>query len=212
MAGVTPSQIDLPANCAQLIAVQAATLSEVNAVILLWDRDTISDTWSQFGQSIKVVVGKKGMATADASPDHKKEGDLKAPSGLFSLGTAFGYEEKLTGVGWPYMQITSNHFAIDDPVSAFYNRIINKNDIPTSDWNSAEKMLREDGLYKYGLVINYNTDNPVRGNGSCIFMHIWRGEGRGTEGCSAMAEKDILTILRWLDPAKQPCIWQGTKS
>ena len=44
--------------------------------------------------SFPVVVGEKGM-----TPD-KSEGDLKAPSGIFNLGPAFGYADKKMQIGF----------------------------------------------------------------------------------------------------------------
>jgi D-alanyl-D-alanine dipeptidase len=39
-------------------------------------------------------------------------------------------------------------------------------------------------------------------------MHIWGGAGIGTEGCTAMPESQIKTILAWLDPKANPLLVQ----
>jgi len=39
----------------------------------------------------------------------------------------------------------------------------------------------------------------VPGNGSCIFLHIWRGPGQGTAGCTAMPEEILLDTIHWLN-------------
>jgi L,D-peptidoglycan transpeptidase YkuD (ErfK/YbiS/YcfS/YnhG family) len=39
----------------------------------------------------------------------------------------------------------------------------------------------------------------VPGNGSCIFLHIWRGPGQGTAGCTAMPEQNLKEIIHWLN-------------
>jgi L,D-peptidoglycan transpeptidase YkuD (ErfK/YbiS/YcfS/YnhG family) len=71
-------------------------------------------------------------------------------------------------------------------------------------------MRRDDNLYKYGIVIEYNTDPIIKGNGSAIFLHIWKGEGLPTVGCVAVSEEDIIKIMGWLDPAASPLIIIGT--
>ena len=75
-----------------------------------------------------------------------------------------------------------------------------------------EKMKREDGLYRHGIVIEYNMDPIVRGKGSAIFLHRWQGKGKSTRGCVAMPEHQILRLLSWLDPAQKPLIIMGTES
>ena len=50
-------------------------------------------------------------------------------------------------------------------------------------------------LYKYGAVINYNTNPIIKGKGSAIFLHIWRNENEVTAGCVATSEKNLLTFI-----------------
>jgi hypothetical protein len=44
--------------------------------------------------------------------------------------------------------------------------------------------------------------------GSCVFMHIWSGPGKGTAGCTAIAEMELESILAWLDPSRLPLLVQ----
>jgi len=69
-------------------------------------------------------------------------------------------------------------------------------------------MLRQDELYRWGILVDHNAGSPVAGNGSCIFMHIWRGPGEPTVGCTAMPAAEIEKVLGWLDPASQPLLVQ----
>jgi L,D-peptidoglycan transpeptidase YkuD (ErfK/YbiS/YcfS/YnhG family) len=73
-------------------------------------------------------------------------------------------------------------------------------------------MKRDDNLYKYGIVIEYNTSPVIKGNGSAIFLHIWKGESVPTAGCVAVSEENILKILQWLDPAASPLIIMGVNN
>lgn len=155
------------------------------------------------GEAIPVVVGKNGM-TKD-----KKEGDLKSPAGTFSLGSAFGFHPK-SSLKFPYFQIISTIVAVDDPDSSYYNTIVDES-ITDCDWKSGEKMAQEP-LYELGLVINYNTPNPVKGAGSAIFMHIWRSPTHGTSGCTAMSLENLDKLLYWLDPKASPILIQYPQS
>jgi len=76
---------------------------------------------------------------------------------------------------------------------------------------SHERMLRDDDLYKYVVLVGHNTWKPKRGAGSCIFLHIWRGETTPTAGCTAMPEVAILRLLAWLDSDKNPVLVQLTR-
>ena len=72
-------------------------------------------------------------------------------------------------------------------------------------------MRRSDNLYKYGIVIEYNTNPVIKGYGSAIFFHIWRGKDVTTEGCVAVSEDNIIRILEWLDPTARPLIIMGNE-
>jgi len=58
------------------------------------------------------------------------------------------------------------------------------------------------------MVIEYNTENPVAGKGSAIFLHIWRDENSPTAGCTAVSEENIVKLMKWLDPSLSPLILQ----
>ena len=65
--------------------------------------------------------------------------------------------------------------------------------------------------YRYAVVIDYNTGNApggVRaGAGSAFFLHV--SVGQPTEGCVAVAEDQLVRLLRWLIPAQHPRILLG---
>ena len=160
--------------------------------------------WEVVGAAIPVVVGRKGIA----EPEAKREGDGKAPAGLFPLGTAFGFD---TGAPtrMSYLQLKDSTECVDDVTSRFYNQIVDRNDVDP-DWNSSERMRRITE-YKRGIAVDYNRER-VAGKGSCIFLHHWSGPASSTAGCIAMSEEDLLTVLSWLDPGAKPMIWIGGPS
>lgn len=55
-------------------------------------------------------------------------------------------------------------------------------------------MRRSDRLYDVVAVTDHNVEGRP-GHGSAIFLHVWRGPGRATEGCVAFRRADLLWIL-----------------
>jgi D-alanyl-D-alanine dipeptidase len=167
-----------------------------------------------------VVVGSKGMGIGEGisrlditGAPAKKEGDMKSPAGIFSIGTAFGYadDKDARWIKNHYLKSVDTLICVDDMRSAHYNTLVNK-DSTKCDWNSFEYMHRKDDFYKWGLFINHNAAKPVPGEGSCIFMHIWANNHEGTAGCTAMPETDLLRILHWIDSREKPLLVQLPKA
>ena len=166
------------------------------------------------GRVIPVVLGKKGMAWGRGLVEFKVaagkvEGDNKTPAGIFRLGPAFGYAPRSVArwIKLPYVPLTKNSEGIDDPRSRYYNKLVDRSKIAKVDWRSSEQMLRSDVLYKWGIVVAHNSA-AMPGAGSCIFLHILKNSGAATAGCTAMAERDLVELLRWFDPAKRPVLIQ----
>lgn len=154
--------------------------------------------WRQAMEPMDAVIGRNGFAP----PGEKREGDGRTPSGLYMLGTAFGYAESAV-TKMPYRQVVANDLWVDDPNAPDYNRWVKQGETSAASY---EKMKRDDNLYKYGIVIEYNTAPVIKNYGSAIFMHVWKGPGSTTAGCVAVSEENILKILSWLNPAANPVI------
>lgn len=152
--------------------------------------------WSVKLGPFDAVVGRNGIAP----PGAKREGDGTTPSGLFPLEGAFGYASHAV-TKMPYRRILEDDVWVDDPASADYNTW---KKIAETGGVSAELMRRTDGLYEYGLITGYNRNPVVKGRGSAIFFHVWRGPGIPTDGCIGMAREHMMAILAWLDPAANP--------
>lgn len=138
--------------------------------------------------------------------DLKREGDLKSPAGIFFLGPSFGavhYQQKIKNM--PFIPVTETLECVDDPNSVFYNRIVDASRVK-KDWQNSEIMQEFGYLYNLGLVIKYNTDQPISKKGSAIFMHVWQAPATGTSGCIAMAEENLEKIVLWMDAQKRPCL------
>lgn len=151
--------------------------------------------WEQQGETVAALVGRNGIAP----PGEKREGDGRTPGGVFPLERSFGYEP--FGAGLPFIPATTDTIWIDDPKSPSYNRLSTREE---GAGFSFEEMLRPDDLYRYGIVVEYNTKEPVPGLGSAIFFHVQGGPDRATAGCVAAAQEEIVALARRLDPEKKP--------
>lgn len=162
------------------------------------------DEWTIAFEPFNAVIGRNGFAKAG----EKREGDGKTPSGIFAMHLTFGYDESINSK-MPYRQSLVDDIWVDDPNAENYNHWVKKQ---TTRAASYEKMKRNDNLYKYGIVIEYNTNPIIKGNGSAIFFHVWGGKDITTEGCVAVSEQDIVKILSWIDPQASPVIIMGLEN
>ncbi len=203
-------------NANQLILSVLPDEESVKGTLQLFDKNERGD-WIPQGKTYASGIGKNGLAWGLGElPEEmlggtfKKEGDGCAPAGIFTLGTAFGYwDGEKRGFDYPYVQSLSDARCVDDISSKYYNQVLRERDAE-KDWNSAEEMVRKDDLYKWGLVVHHNEENKA-GAGSCIFMHVWRGEGKGTAGCTVQEESNMHAMLKWLKQDKNPMLVQITK-
>lgn len=185
---------DLPNDVRQAVMVEAVDGS-VTARVSGWEREGAG--WRLVSGPVPAVIGRNGLAPRG----EKREGDGRTPSGTFALRRAFGYGDGVR-TGLDYRVVSEKDFWVDAPASPFYNQWVT-GDVPEV---SHEVLRRQDELYEYALVIEYNTDPVVAGMGSAIFMHLWRGADQPTAGCVAMARGDLLALLRWLDAGRNPVI------
>jgi zinc D-Ala-D-Ala dipeptidase len=198
----------------EFIANHAAQIEESEQLIFATNADSSSfhvtihtlekknGLWHVAFPAFGGSIGEKGFAPIG----QKREGDGKTPSGIFPLGVSFGYDASVA-TKMPYRQATEDDFWVDDVNSEEYNTWV-KGEPHAASW---ERMKREDDLYKYGVVIEYNAKPIVRGKGSAIFLHVWK-PWKSTSGCVSMSEEMVLKILGWLDPDKKPLVIMGSES
>lgn len=185
----------------QILLVRSIDILSVDVQVLALEK--INDRWQSPFAPMEGVIGMNGFAP----PGEKREGDGRTPSGIFPLGTVFGYEPSFP-TRMPYRQADADDLWVDDVHADDYNRWVKRGATRAS---SFERMRRDDDLYKYGIVVEYNTNPVIKDFGSAIFFHIWKGPGQPTEGCIALSENDLITVIRWLDPAARPLVVMGTK-
>lgn len=164
----------------QQIIVRAFDVNR--AEITLCDSGKIIDHFNGF-------IGKNGLT------NNKIEGDNKTPIGTFAINRIFGFAPIKSKM--PIIKITDKDVWVDDPESEFYNTLQKRG----GNWKSAENMKIP--FYEYGAIIEYNTENPVPGAGSAMFLHI---KEEPTAGCVAVPRDKMIFINEWLNPAKKPTI------
>jgi D-alanyl-D-alanine dipeptidase len=201
----------------QLVVVTTPGWTSTTGSLQLFERANSDSAWRSVDLPIPVVVGRTGTAWGvgfdgvSSEGPHKREGDGKAPAGVFPLDTAFGFapRDSMRAVRLPYVQLLPTTDCVDDTASSHYNTVVDKASVPRVDWTSAEHM-RQIGQYAVGVIVGYNARPPVKGRGSCIFLHIWAGPQSHTAGCTAFDEGKLRYLMTWLDPEKRPLLVQLT--
>lgn len=152
----------------------------------------------------------RGLQPSGEAGPTKREGDGRSPAGAFALEAAFGAAEELPAGsrGFPYLQTRATTYCVEDIRSDHYNRLVDATEVKPTTWERWSAMRRADGLFRWGIIVHQNAPDVVVGAGSCVFLHIWRGEHHPTAGCTAMAAGNIESILRWLEPNAQPVLVQ----
>jgi L,D-peptidoglycan transpeptidase YkuD (ErfK/YbiS/YcfS/YnhG family) len=169
--------------------------------------------WQPVADPIPVTIGRTGSAWGvglhEAQPGPiKKEGDGRAPAGVFRVGSAFGYAESAP-TAMPYLAMDESDYCVDVDGSPLYNRIVDAREVGAAAVaQSTEPMRRDihangDQRYKLGLVIEHNPQGRP-GAGSCIFAHLWKAPGETTAGCTAMDEPAMRRLYAWLRPERHP--------
>ena len=81
----------------QMVLVTTDSWDAVDATLQRYERASAADAWAPVGGPVRAAVGRTGLAwgtglhpRTGAGPE-KREGDGKAPAGVFRLSSAFGY-------------------------------------------------------------------------------------------------------------------------
>lgn len=167
--------------------------------------------WRAVSAPIPVLFGKGGLAWGrgvegtEEPGRRKREGDRRAPAGMFSIGTVYGYDNALpAGGNYPYHQVQENDAWIDDPKLPQYNHHVSVDLANPPAWFDRQKMRHGDFAYHWLVEIEHNTDPALPGAGSAIFFHIRRGEARPTFGCTTMERSRLEEMIAWLRQGARP--------
>jgi len=204
------------AGVSQVVLVVAEDWNTNQARLRRFERSD-NGRFRPVGDEVAVTLGTFGLAwgrglhggALGAGPV-KMEGDRRSPAGVFSLPFAFAYrpEDLWKAPKLPVHRVTPQTVCVESIDSTAYNRILDEDDAMPKDWQNPDRMLRPDGLYRYGLFVSHNSPDVKPEAGSCIFIHLWRRPGATTAGCTAMNEPAMLAILAWIDAGRHPVLVQ----
>jgi len=193
----------------QVIVSIAPTWDSPTGKLQCFERD--GNRWRAVGGIVPVLYGAKGLAWGkgihgqNETGLHKVEKDKRAPAGVFRIGKIYTFDRTLpAGANYPFFTVTENCAWPDDPAHPYYNRHVTVDSANKPEWFESQKMRHNDPPHRWLVEIRHNSDPPVPGAGSAIFFHIRRGPDRASAGCTVMAEKDIVNIIRWLRASGKP--------
>ncbi len=204
----------VPDDCRQLVIGIAEDWDSSHATLTLYQRKA-GGKWRADGPSWPARLGRDGMAWGrglhmvprNPGAGAKREGDMKAPAGMFGIGGVWGYEASVKRhPNMPYRQITTRDLWIEDPKSPHYNRHVVLPHEPRAEWEKKGQMRQSDHAHSLKVFIAHNAEpDIVAGAGSSIFFHIWRADGtRATAGCTTMSEDHMRRLIAKLDPSMRP--------
>ena len=173
-------------NANQVVSV--ASTGGSNATMEIFQR--AGTGWQSLRSGIPTHVGSAGMAP------QAKSGVPATPMGVYSLDSAFGTAAN-PGTGLPYTQVSgANHWWSGDDHSPTFNsmQVCQKAQCPFNTGDSENLQIPQ---YKHAVVMGVNK-NKTPGGGAAFFFHTT--DGKPTEGCVAVDDAQLVSIMKWLRP------------
>lgn len=135
---------------------------------------------------LRCAVGRSGVRR------DKQEGDGATPEGSFAMRRVLYRPDRQARpeTVLPCQALTPEDGWCDDPIDENYNTLVR---LPYGA--HCESLWREDEIYDLIVPLGYN-DGPIEpGRGSAIFLHLARAGFASTEGCVALTNGDLLSVL-----------------
>ena len=123
------------------------------------------------------------------------ESNNTTPKGLFQIGKPFYDGHTSPSPELYQLQITDNTLLVNDPESQLYKIVKEKTD--EIDSYESEKM-KNNPSYRYGLVINYNTDNDL-----VFLFHVGSNP---KPGCVSAKQEMVIKYLEKYNSKTNPYI------
>ena len=143
------------------------------------------------------ALGRTGVVAS------KHEGDGGTPRGILRpLALLYRADRGPRPVSaLPTNAIRADSGWCDDPDDRCYNRPVR---LPYAGRH--ERLWRDDRLYDLLVVLDHNTEYPVPGRGSAIFLHVAAPGLAATEGCIAVDPPALRALLAYLTPDSRICV------
>lgn len=185
LPGLGPKTLaQIPTDTTQVVEAVGNGINSPTATVTLYQRDAAG--W-QAGPTWPAHDALDGWAV------RKRQGDLRTPIGVYGLTDAGGLLAN-PGSKLPYYQ--SSEFTISgtgfegEPLAGAFDYVIAIN------YNRKTGVSPLDDTYPMGYEA-----------GTGVWLHV--DHGGPTHGCVSIPRPDIITLLRELDPAKNPVIVMG---
>ncbi len=172
----------------------------IHATVSAWEKR--GGVWREVFRTEDGFVGQKGIVPAE----EKREGDGATPAGEYVMRRAFGMVDD-PETSLDYTRIEMDDMWVDDPNSKYYNQYVKASSGVKRDWSTAEELVPLGNIYKYAIVVEYNTDPVVKGKGSAIFLNNSRGFP--TAGDIGVPEKYIKRFFKFVRPGDKIVIEKG---
>jgi L,D-peptidoglycan transpeptidase YkuD (ErfK/YbiS/YcfS/YnhG family) len=224
----------IPPGSQQLVVVITDDWNATTGSMQRMER-SLGGEWQSVEVPVNVNVGRNGLAwgrglhpfpglnvhqhTGEGSsqpPPPKQEGDGRAPAGLFKLGSTH-FKPGEAGLDPSTLlrldaeATNASQFCEDRSELPKYNELVTLTGQQQADCSAIgrcpETMFRDDGAYDSLVWVEHNKAKTP-GGGSCIFLHVERGEGVPTAGCTSAPRNDLGQLIGWLEPTKTPLLLQ----
>lgn len=135
------------------------------------------------GRKFPRTIGRGGLTA------RKAEGDGATPRGEHRIvGMLYRADRIARPASWA-VPIGPADLWSDDVKDPDYNMMVR-----APHPFSHERLRRADPMYDLVLITDWNWPYAVKGRGSAIFIHAWRGKGRPTAGCIAFRSDHLAWI------------------
>ena len=179
----------------QVVTVAVRDARATTGVLQAWERR--GEEFVRVHGPVTVYVGREGVGLAS-------ESRARTPRGVYGLTSTFG-RLRDPGTALPYTRVGYRHWWVSDVRSRHYNTMRTCRPGGSCGFRQAlSEQLGAIDAYAHAIVIDYNTDPVIPGRGSAFFLHVT--EGKPTAGCVSMPKSDLVRLLRWLRPDRDPVI------
>ena len=137
------------------------------------------------GRLLPCTIGRSGVT------GRKAEGDGATPQGVHRIvGMLYRPDRMARPTDWA-VPIGPGDLWSDDAEDPDYNMMVR-----APHAFSHEALRRADPMYDLVILTDWNWPYAVKGRGSAIFLHQWRGPGRPTAGCVAFRRDHLLWVAQ----------------
>jgi L,D-peptidoglycan transpeptidase YkuD (ErfK/YbiS/YcfS/YnhG family) len=221
-----PTRLAHVGNSQQLIVVTGRAKTSSYSTVRTYER-LANGRWKAKFPAMPARNGWHGWVTGTA----RVQNTGTTPQGTYLITTAFGLSPN-PGTRLSYQHADGNDYWVGDPRDPKTYNLFQPSASAHRTWrntaDTAERLGAYPTQYQYAAMIDFNrpaassvswssrygewvTAKPVNvRRGSAIFLHI-NGKG-STAGCVSLKKADLLSVLKWLDPAKHPRIVMAPES